>query len=74
MSPTETPTVLQFSTLREMRAASGKKPEVRIEQRPQSIDRIGEGASSAQRRDAPAPQFVQRFLGRAAIIFPFFVV
>jgi len=46
------------------KAASGRKQEARIKQRPQPIQWIGEGASRAQRRDAPAQQFVQRFLRR----------
>jgi len=53
-------------TVEEMlkKAASGRKQEARGAERPQSIKWIGEGASTAHRRDAPAQQFIQRFLKR----------
>ena len=43
------------------KAASGMQCKARGAQRPRHINRIGDGVSTAQRRDAPAQPFFQRF-------------
>ncbi len=43
------------------KAASGMQRKAHGAQRPRHINEIGEGGSTAQRSDAPAQQFIQRF-------------
>ena len=43
------------------KAASGMKRKAHGAQRPRHNNELGEGASTAQRSDSPAQQFIQRF-------------
>ena len=47
------------------KAASGMKRKAHGAQRPRHNNELGEGASTAQRSDSPAQQFIQRFLKSA---------